>query len=73
MDQLLGEQHPPRLGDRDWRGADMLAEQAPQLARADTEPVGEALDVRFIETTGFDQGQCTRYRIGGAAPEGEIR
>jgi hypothetical protein len=51
----------------------MLAEQAPQLARADTEPVGEALDVRFIETTGFDQGQCTRYRIGGAAPEGEIR
>jgi hypothetical protein len=40
VDQLLGEQDPPRLRDRDRRRPDMLAEQPAQLARADAEPTG---------------------------------
>ncbi len=36
----------------------MLAKQPPQLARTDAEPVCEALDIRFIEATGFDQARA---------------
>ena len=43
VDQLLCQQHPPRLRDRDRRGADMLAEQPAQLPRADAEPIGSGL------------------------------
>ena len=43
--QLLGEQHAPRLGDGDRRGAEMLLEQPPQLAAADAQPLGQRLDV----------------------------
>ena len=35
MNQLLREQQPPRLGDRDRRGADVLAEKPPQLPLTD--------------------------------------
>ena len=41
MNELFGEQHTPRLRDRDRRGAEMLAEQAPQLPLADAEASGE--------------------------------
>ena len=72
MDQLLGKQHTPRLGDSDRRRADVLAEQPPQLSAADAKPAGETFDVVVIEASGFDQGQCTRYGVGGAAPERKV-
>jgi hypothetical protein len=72
MNQLLGQQHPPRLCHRDRRGPDMPVKQPPQLPGADAKPVGETLDIGLIETAGFDQRQCARYRVGGAAPEREI-
>ena len=45
----------------------MLAEQPPQMPRADAKPVGEPLDVVRIQTTGFDQRQRARHRVGRAA------
>ena len=45
VQQLLGEQHAPRLGDGDRRGAEMVLEQPPQLATADAQPLGQRLDV----------------------------
>src|SRR6266702_3098802 len=72
MDQLLGQQYPPRLGDRDRRRPDMLAEQPPQLAAADAEPVCQAFDIIAIETACFDQAERARYRVGSAAPERQL-
>ncbi len=72
VNQLLGQQHPPRLRHRDRRRPDMLAEQPPQLSRADAEPVGKALDISLVEAAGFDQGERARHGVAGAAPEREI-
>ena len=41
LDQLLGEQHAPRLRHGDGRRAQMLVEQPAQLPLADAEPVGQ--------------------------------
>ena len=51
VDQLLGEQHAPGLGDRDRRGAEMLLEQPPQLPLADAEPLGQRLDVGLVASS----------------------
>jgi len=72
VDQLLGQQDPPRLRHRDRRRPDMLAEQPPQLPRADAEPVGKALDIGLVESAGFDQGERAGHGVAGAAPEREI-
>ena len=48
VQQLLGEQHAPRLRDGDRRGAEMLLEQPPQLAAADAQPLGQRLDVGIV-------------------------
>ncbi len=73
LDQLLGEQHAAGLGDRDRRGAEVLAEQPPQLPLADAQPVGQAVDVRLVERAGLDQAERAGDRVRGAAPGGEVR
>ncbi len=72
MDQLLGQQHAAGLGDRDRRGAQVLAEQAPQLALADAEALGQGVDVGLVECAGLDQAQRAGDGVRGAAPGGEI-
>src|SRR3954467_906975 len=47
---------PPRVfAPADGRRAAVRGKRPPQLPRADAEPVGQALDIVFIETAGFDQ------------------
>jgi len=61
------------LRHRDRRRPDMLAKQPSQLGARDAQPVCETFDIGLIETAGFDQGERARHRVGGAAPEREIR
>ena len=74
MQELLGEQHAPRLGDRDRRGAEVLPEQPAQLSAADAQPLGQRFDAGFVLVQGSlgDQGQCAADGIGRATPEGEL-
>ncbi len=75
VDQLLGQQHAPRLRHRDRRGAEMLIEQAPQLPLADAKPRGQTVDagVVAIQRTLGDQRQAAGHRVRRAAPGAEIR
>ena len=72
LDQLLRQQDPPRLGDRDRRGAQMLHEQTPELAAANTQPPRQGLDIRVIQPAGLDQAKGTGDRVGAAEPEGQF-
>ena len=47
--QPLREVQPARLGDGDRGGADVVHEQAVEVARADAEPRGERVDRRSVE------------------------
>ena len=60
VQQLLGEQHAPRLGDGDRRGAEMVLEQPAQLAAADAQPLGQHLD------TGVARRRARRRRSAPA-------
>ena len=75
VDELLGEQHAPRLRHRDRRGAEMLLEQAAQLPLADAQPRGQRVDARLVavERAFRDQREAARHRVGGAAPGAEVR
>jgi hypothetical protein len=55
MDELLCEQDPSRLRDRDRRSPKVRLEQAPELAFADPKPLGECFDISRVERTIFDQ------------------
>ena len=61
MDQLLGEQHTPGLGNGDGRGADVLPKQPAQLPTADLQSRRERVDIGLIERTAFDQLQSPRH------------
>ena len=52
----------------------MALEQAAQLPAADAQSFGELLHTRLlaVERAVGDQGQRPAYRVGGAAPEGEV-
>ena len=73
MDQLLGQQHAAGLGDGDRRGAEVLAEQPPQLPLADAEPVGQGVDVAVVERAGLDQDERAGDGVRRAAPGAEVR
>jgi len=70
LDQLLGEEDAARLRDGDRRHAEMLVEQAAQLAFAHAKAFRKRADSAFIavETAFGDQRQRTRHRVGRAAP-----
>ena len=70
MDQLLGQQHAAGLGDGDGRGAQVLAELSPQLARADAGPGGQRVQVAVVQRAQLDQLQRARHAGGqpGAGP-----
>ena len=55
VDQLLGQEYPPGLGDRDRRSAKMLPEQATKLAPANAQPRRQGLEVRSVERARFNQ------------------
>ena len=61
VDELLGEQHPPRLRDRHRRGAGYLLERAAGSTR-DAEPRTKGLDARLAVEPALDnrgQGPTT--------------
>ena len=64
MDQLLGQQHAAGLGDGDGRGAQVLAELSPQLARADAGPGGQRVQVAVVQRAQLDQLQRARHAGG---------
>ena len=69
VDELLGEQHAPRLRDRDRRGAEVLLEQPAELPLADAEPLGQRVDVAVaVERAVCDQRQRPRHGVRRAAP-----
>ena len=72
VNELFGEQHAPCLRDRDRRGAEMLLEQAPQLALADAEASGQYVDIGLVQRAVLDQAQGARHRVRRAAPSAEI-
>ena len=74
VDQLLREQHASRLGDRHRRGAEVLHEQASELARADAESLGERIDAGLVavERAVGDQREAARHRVRRAAPGAEV-
>src|SRR6185437_2839756 len=73
VDELFGEEHAPRLRHRHRRGAQMLVEQAPELAPADAEPLGQRLDAGVgVERAVGHERQRARHRVRAAAPEGEV-
>jgi hypothetical protein len=57
MDQLLGQQDATGLCDGDGRGADVLAEETPELAIADLKSIGKRRDISAIERAALDQFQ----------------
>src|SRR5262249_39157989 len=63
VDELLGEMDAARLGDRKRRSAQMLAEEAPQLPLADSEPVSQILDAGLVQGAEFDQRKRARHRV----------
>ena len=73
MDQLLGEQHAPGLRDRDRRGAEVLAEQPPQLPLADAQPLGQRVDVGRRPARPASISASARETVfDGAAPGAEV-
>ena len=75
VDQLLGEQHATGLGHGDRRGAEMLLEQAAELASADAQALGQRVDAGLVavERALGDERKAARHRVRGAAPGAEIR
>ena len=49
VDQLLGEQHTPRLRDRNRRRSKMLSKQPPQMPLADSQPLSQRVDMPMPE------------------------
>ena len=72
MNELFGEQHTPRLSDRDRRGAEMLAEQPAKMPLTKAEPSGQSVHVFFVQGAEFDQAERARDRVRGAAPCAEV-
>ncbi len=74
VDELLGEEDAAGLGDRDGRGAEMLVEEAAELALAEAEAGGEGFDGggRAVEGAVGDEGECAGDGIRSAAPGGEL-
>ena len=54
VDQLFGQQHPPRLGHADRGRAQMLAEQAAQMPLAHAQPRRQRIGVPGIQRPCFD-------------------
>ena len=72
MNQLLGQQDTPCLGDRDWGRTEMLSKQAAELSLSDAQALGQAIDTRFVECACVDQRQRPRHRIRRPAPGGKL-
>jgi hypothetical protein len=74
VNELFGEQDAAGLGHRDGGGAEVLNEQAAEMALADAEAVGEGFDAGAgpIEYSICDEREGAGDGVGGAAPGGEI-
>jgi len=73
VDELLGEQDPSGLRDRDGRRTEVCAEQPAELAFADAEPRGECVHIGLVQSAELDERQSARHGVRRAAPGGEIR
>ena len=61
FNQISREMHPVRSRDFNRRRAQMLYEQAAQMARTDTDVIGKAIHIVSIETAVTDKLECPRY------------
>src|SRR6516164_6052050 len=70
VNELLREQHSPRLCDRGRRCAEVLQEQTTQLAFSHAQPCRQLLDVVVvpIESTLGNESKSARHGIGSASP-----
>src|SRR4029077_7011241 len=73
VDELLREQHAAGLSDRDRRGTEMLATQAPELALAQSQAAGQGIDAPLVQGSQLDQRQRAGYRVRGAPPGSLVR
>ena len=75
MQKLLGEEHASRLRDGQGRCADVLIEEAAELALPDAEAVGEPLDrcAGAVERALCNARHGAGDGAGGAAPCGRVR
>ena len=74
MNQLFGEEHAPRLCDRDRRRAEVLFKEPAQLTFSHPDASRKGLDspVLSIKKAFGDQRQCSGDGIRGAAPTGQF-
>ena len=75
MEKLLSEEHAPRLRDGQGRCADVLIEEAAELALAHAEAGGELLDggAGAVERALCNAGHGAADGAGSAAPCGRVR
>ncbi len=72
MNQLLGQQDTPCLGDRHRGRTEMLSKQAAELSLSDAQAFGQAIDTSFVECASVDQRQRPRHRVRRPAPGGKL-
>ncbi|MNQ96229.1 hypothetical protein D3C85_1118250 [compost metagenome] len=68
VDELLGQQHPPRLGDGHGRSAEMLAELAPQLPFPHAQALGQRVHAVLVQRAKLDQLQRARHAVRQFVP-----
>ena len=75
VQKLLGEEHAAGLRDGQWRGTDVLIEQAAELALADAERGREPLDrrTRAVERALGDASHRAAHRVCSATPCRRVR
>jgi hypothetical protein len=70
VNELLGKEYAPRLCNRDGRGPQMLQEQPPKLASADTQTIRQRFDVIVVAIEGAigDERECAGNGVRSSAP-----
>ena len=76
-EQLLGQQQPARLGQRDRRDAELLPDRPAELSRAEAQLAGQALQASLVvQGPGLDPGRGQPggppHRIHRRVPRGQL-
>jgi hypothetical protein len=68
IEEFLGEEQAPGLGDSNWWGTEMLLKQAAQVTWSDAQPSSHFVDASFVQSSGLDLAQRTGNRSRCATP-----
>src|SRR5262249_8004066 len=71
--QLLCEQDPMRLRNRDGGGADVTVEEAPQMSGRHPQTFGKRVDVATVPRAFGDEIESPRYGVDAAPPARNAR